>query len=80
MTVCFKFAEPKNRSVIELDPEMGDIYTSVSGAEVSYRILDSGGTDDPAVNLKIIEQAFTAQDIEELIAFLECVRLRLRGA
>ena len=38
MTVCFKFAEPKNRSVVELDPEQGYIETANTDATISYKM------------------------------------------
>ena len=76
MTVCFKFAEPVNRSVVELDPDRGYIETSNFDATITYRMNTGVGPD---VVLGIDDQLFAADDIEELISFLETVRDRLRG-
>lgn len=91
MTVRFKFAEPVNRSVVELDPDKGYIETSKSQATITYR-MNTGSmaraacptgpcppTTPAASVLSIDEQIFEADDIDELISFLETVRDRLRG-
>lgn len=78
MTVRFKFAEPVNRSVVELDPDQGYIETSNSDAVIEYD-LDTDITKIPNVILGIDKQVFEAADIDELISFLETIRDRLRG-
>lgn len=76
MTVRFKFAEPINRSVVELDPDQGSIQTSVADAMIDYSIGMCGRV--PEVTLSIADQTFEADDVDELISFLETVRDRLR--
>ena len=76
MTVRFKFAEPVNRSVVEIDPIQGAIETTNTDATIDYKInMDS---TIPDVILNIDDQVFEADDIDELISFLETVRDRLR--
>lgn len=74
MTIQFKFAEPHSRQVVEIDPKQGEISTSRTGATIGYRI----NTDRiPDVTLNIDDQALEAEDVDELISFLETIRTRL---
>lgn len=72
MTVQFKFANPKNSSIVEIDPESGEIMTSLTNASIQYRIYDDG------VTLTVPNQDFEANDIKEFIGFLELVYDRFK--
>lgn len=72
MTVQFKFANPKNSSIVEIDPESGEIMTSLTNASIQYRIYDEG------VTLTVPNQDFEANDIKEFIGFLELVYDRFK--
>ena len=74
MTFKFKFVEPEDCPVIKLDPSYGSFETSATLAQVEYAMRN---TD--SVELNIRSQDFEADDVDDLIAFLECVRQRLRN-
>lgn len=77
MTLSFKFNDP-DTTLIKLDPRSGAFETSSSQAQVEYAIDHTVGCS--VVELKISSQIFEADDVDDLIAFLECVRQRLCSA
>ena len=76
MTFKFKFVEPEDGPVIKLDPSYGSFETSGTMAQVEYAMRHTVGC--PSVELNIRSQDFEAADVDDLIAFLECVRQRFR--
>lgn len=78
MTVRFKFAEPVNLSVVEINPDSGSVMTTDTQALIEYTMHEANDPTRSYVDIDIRGQSFELVDVEELIAFLECVRNRLK--
>lgn len=76
MAIRFKFVEPVDLNVVELDPISGSIDTSVTDATIEYKMNTNAGAR-PDVTLNIDDQIFVVEDLNDLISFLATVRDRL---
>ena len=77
MTLKFKFAQPADQTLITLDPVFGSFETSAARARIDYAMNNTCGC--PSIELNIRSQDLEAADLDDLIAFLACVRSHMES-